>query len=231
MIDYDKILKELKSAGDTEYKKFNESLIPGEKGSFGVRVPYLRKMAQGIAKGDWQDFLKVATTDTYEERLLQGYVIGYAKCNLETRLSYLEDFVPKINSWAVCDGVCAGLKAVKKDLPRFLEFLQPYMKSIQEFELRFALVCLMDYYINDEYIDMTLEFMAGTDFDAYYVKMAAAWGLSVCFVKYREKTMNYFTEEKIADSWINNKAIQKIRESYRVSDADKKLLLDFKRPS
>lgn len=229
MIDYDKILEELKSAGDAEYKKFNESLIPGEHGSFGVRTPYLRETAKKIAKDDWQEFLKVATTDTYEERLLQGYVIGYAKCDIETRLKYLETFVPKINSWAVCDGVCAGLKAVKKDLPRFLEFLQPYMRSREEFELRFALVCLMDYYITDEYIDMTLKFLAGIKHDAYYVKMAAAWGLSVCFVKYREKTLEYFTHGKICDDWINNKAIQKIRESFRAADEDKKLLLNFKR--
>ena len=229
MIDYDKILEELKSAGDAKYKKFNESLIPGESGSFGVRVPYLRKMAKDISKADWQSFLKVAKTDTYEERLLQGYVIGYAKCDLETRLSYLKEFVPKINSWAVCDGVCAGLKAVKKDLLRFLDFLQPYMKSREEFELRFALVCLMDYYITDEYIDMVLKFMAKVKHDAYYVKMAAAWGLSVCFVKYRDKTLEYFTEGKISDDWINNKAIHKIRESYRATDEDKKLLLNFKR--
>ncbi len=229
MIDYTKIIEELKSAGEPEYKKFNESLIPGEKGSYGVRVSYLRKMAREIARDDWQKFLEVAGVDTYEERLLQGYVIGYAKCDLETRLTYLKEFVPKINSWAVCDGVCAGLKAVKSDLPQFLEFLKPYMKSREEYRLRFALVCLMDYYITDEYIDMVLEFMAGTDLDAYYVKMAAAWGLSVCFVKYREKTLEYFTGGKIKDAWVNNKAIQKIRESYRVSSDDKNLLLDFKR--
>ena len=229
MIDYGKILQELKMNGDPEYKKFNESLIPGESGSYGVRIPYLRKMAKAISKDDWQNFLKIAKADTYEERLLQGYVIGYAKCDLETRLDYLREFVPKINSWAVCDGVCAGLKEVKKDLPLFLEFLQPYMKSSQEFELRFALVCLMDYYITDEYIDMALDFMARVEHDAYYVKMAAAWGISVCFVKYREKTLGYFINGKISDTWINNKAIQKIRESFRVSSDDKNLLLNFKR--
>ena len=79
MIDYGKILQELKANGDPEYKKFNESLIPGESGSYGVRVPYLRKMAKAISKDDWQNFLKIAKSDTYEERLLQGYVIGYAK--------------------------------------------------------------------------------------------------------------------------------------------------------
>ncbi len=229
MIDYNQIINELKETGEPEYKKFNESLIPGEITSYGVRVPYLRKMAQQIARDDWQAFLKAAKEDSHEERMLQGMVIGYAKCPFEEKLQYIKDFVPKINNWAVCDTVCAGLKDIKKNLAGFLEFLRPYMESKKEYELRFALVCLMDYYITDEYIDMTLEFMANIEHEAYYVRMAAAWGLSVCFVKYRDKTIEYFISGKIQDSWVNNKAIQKIRESFRVGKDDKNLLLNFKR--
>ncbi len=229
MIDYDKILKTLKEKGEPSYKKFNESLIPGEINSYGVRSPYLREMAKEISKDDWREFLKVVRNDSHEERMIHGMVIGCAKCDFQEKLGYIKAFVPEINNWAVCDSFCAGLKDVKKHLPRFLEFLAPYMNSSEEFKLRFAIVSLMDFYINDEYIDMVLEFMARVNHEGYYVKMAAAWGLSVCFVKFREKTLEYFENGKISDPWINNKAIQKIRESYRVEKNDKKLLLNFKR--
>lgn len=229
MIDYNSIIQELKDNSDEDYKSFNEGLIPGGIVSYGVRVPYLRKMAQRIARDTWLSYLKMARDDSQEEKMLQGLVIGYAKCLFEEKLEYIRDFIPKIDNWAICDTVCSGLKDIKKNLPRFLEFLQPYMASDDEYRLRFAIVCLMDYYITDEYIDMTLDFMAGIQHEAYYVRMAAAWGLSVCFVKYRDRTIEYFTENKIRDSWINNKAIQKIRESYRAAAEDKKLLLNFKR--
>lgn len=58
--------------------------------------------------------------------------------------------------------------------------------------MRFAACMLMDYFINDEYIDSTLEKLSSITHDGYYVKMGVAWALSVCFVKYRDKTLELF---------------------------------------
>ncbi len=227
-MEYQKLLNELKSAKNEEYRIFNESLIPGIQKSYGVRIPQLRQMAKALAP-QWKDFLANARDDSHEEVLLQGLVIGYARCPLEIRLRYLEKFIPKINNWAVCDTVCSTLKAVRKDLPCYYTFLQPYLHTAQEFPLRFAVVSLMDYYIIDEYIEWVLEYLASLEHPAYYVQMAVAWALSVCFIKYRALTLPYFQRNLIANDWVNNKAIQKIRESYRVTAEDKKLLLKWKR--
>ncbi len=227
-MDYQKVLDELKQASDEKYRVFNEGLIPGVRKTYGVRCPVLRTMAKKLAR-DWQDFLACAQDTSHEEIILQGLVIGYARIPTEERLKLLTDFVPKIDNWAVCDTVCSTLKFISKDLSGFLLFLEPYMQSADEFERRFAIICLMDYYITDEYINSVLKYLAAVDHPAYYVQMAAAWALSVCFVKYRELTLPYFRDGLIKNSWVNNKAIQKCRESYRVTAEDKKLLIGFKR--
>ena len=63
-----------------------------------------------------------------------------------------------------------------------------YLSSEKEYELRFAIVCLLDFFINDTYIDEVLELLADIQHDAYYVKMADAWALSICYIKFPQKT-------------------------------------------
>ena len=79
-----------------------------------------------------------------------------------------------------------------------------------------------------QYIDSTLKELNNVRHDGYYVKMAVAWALSLCFVKQRAKTLVLFQNNEL-DAFTYNKALQKCRESFRVSDADKALLQNMKR--
>lgn len=223
------ILEKLDSLRDEKYRKFNESLIPGAEGtSYGVRLPQLRAIAKEIVNGDWAQFLDEATgSDIYEVIMLRGLVIATVPCDYNARLQMLADFVPAINNWAVCDCVTSSIKSAKKHLPETFEFLKPYLYSQEEFHLRFGVVMLMDYFITEEYIDQVLDIYRNIHHDAYYVNMAIAWALSVCFVKFREKTLPLF-QSKTLSPWVQNKAIQKCRESRRVLAEDKSLLLQYK---
>ena len=73
-----------------------------------------------------------------------------------------------------------------------------------------------------------VEALDETEYDSYYVKMGAAWLLCECFIKFRDVTLNYLGTTKI-DIWTFNKGIQKMIESYRVSQSDKILLKELKR--
>lgn len=150
------------------------------------------------------------------------------RCPLPQRLALVEGFVPKIDNWAVCDVFCGDLKAIKKDLPAGRAFLERYVCSDKEFELRFLAVMLMQYYTGDAYIDDTLKLYQTIRHEGYYVKMAVAWGLSVCFIKQREKTLPLLQSGTL-DLLTHNKAIQKCCESRRVSPQDKDLLRGLKR--
>lgn len=97
--------------------------------------------------------------------------------------------MPSIRNWAVCDCVCASLKSAKKHLPETFAFLQPYLKSTDEFHLRFAVVMLMDHFITPEYINPVLDILSSIRHSGYYTNMAVAWAISVCFVKYRKETL------------------------------------------
>ena len=76
--------------------------------------------------------------------------------------------------------------------------------------------------------DRVLEILGKVHHEGYYVKMAAAWAVSVCYVKFPEKT-EVFLRKNLLDDFTHNKAIQKIRESYRVSKEDKERLKELRR--
>lgn len=225
--DYARLLAALEENSDETYRKFNESLIPGTTGTYGVRVPVLRALVKDIRRGDWRGYLSLARDTTHEERMLRGLVIAGAKCDLAEKLSYLRDFLPKIDNWAVCDIVSGECKWKERELDAVWTFLSPCLRSENAYEVRFALVQLMQYFWRDDWIDRALCAYRSVQHEDYYVRMALAWGLSVFFVKQREKTLPLL-EKQVFPLWVHNKAIQKCRESFRVSDADKAYLNTLK---
>lgn len=215
---------------DEKFKDFTSTLIPGSRPILGVRVPILRKIAKEIAKGDWQMYLKDASEDTYEEVAVKGFVIGYVKEELSVLLPYIAEHIEKINDWSLCDGFCSNLKIVEKHREEFLEFLMLYVNINDEFKQRLVAVILMDYYLTDEYIDISLKVLDSLKNEKYYCKMAVAWAIATAWVKQREKTFVYMQNgNNTLDDWTYNKAIQKMLESYRVSVEDKRMLRGMKR--
>lgn len=220
---------------DEKYREFHSGLLPGTDTILGVRLPELRKLAKEIAKEDFEGYLfevrelKPETSGvSYEECMLEGLVIGYGKMPLEKKLAYLDVFVPKIGNWAVCDCCCSTYKFMEKYPEESWEYIQTYIKSEKEFEIRFALVCMLDYFIKEDYLDRILACCNEIHHEGYYVKMAAAWLLSVCYVKFPERTEQFLQNNEL-DDFTQNKSIQKIRESYRVAKADKERLNSLKR--
>lgn len=213
---------------DDKFKTFHSRLCPNTDNIIGVRLPLLRQLAKEIAKGDWRNFLSNSKEEYYEEILINGLVIAYAKCDVEERLNYIESFVPKIDNWAICDSFCNTLKFVNKNKEIMWEFIQPYLKSYNEFEIRFAVVIILNYYITEDYIDLVLKTLDNIKHDGYYVKMAIAWAISMCFVKFEEKTMAYLKDNSL-DDFTYNKSLQKICESLRVDKNTKELIKSMKR--
>ena len=229
MVTTENIREELQALADTKYREFHASLIPGANNILGVRIPQLRAMAKELAKKEgWRRFVETADTTYYEETMLQGMIIGLAKMELEERLKYITMFVPRIENWAVCDIFSGELKtAVKKGKETVWQFIQPYLKSPKEFEIRFGIVMLF-HFVDEEHIDSLLAYADSFDREAYYARMAMAWMISICFVKFPEKTMEYLKRSKL-DNWTYNKALQKTIESLRVDKDTKDILRDMKK--
>jgi len=224
---------ELEKYSEEKYKKFTSALIPGIDNILGVRLPYLRRIAKEIAKGDWRYFLANSNEKYMEDTMLLGLVLAYLNEDFNSMLELTSNFVPKIDNWAVCDTFCNGLKFVKKDRKKAFDFLLPYLKSKGEYPLRFGVVMLLSHFIDTnsdgpEFIDKILEILFNLKTEYYYARMAVAWAISICYIKYPEKTYKYLIKNNL-DDFIHNKSISKIIESYRVSANEKEKLRKLRR--
>ena len=213
-------------------KKFTESLNPGVEHILGIRVPDLRKLAARIAKDDWEAYLDTADTYYMEERMLQGMVLGCIRpdADVEVYLHRVTQFVWNINSWSVCDTFKfgGGKKFIEANKDRLWEYLKTWMHAEGEYEIRFGVVMAMQHFIDEEHLDELFSLYDGIRHEGYYVRMAVAWALSVCFVKSPERTLAYLKQNSL-DKFTYNKALQKITESYRVDAATKEVIRAMKR--
>jgi len=236
-----KVLERIREKAETDYKKFNCGLIPGVDPAkvIGARVPEVRKVAKWLAGNDFTGYIdevkQISPEELFfEEKMIWGMVIGYARISDDEKFRLIGEFVPVIDNWAVCDSVDSTYKFLRKDPEKGWIFIEKYLRSAREFEKRFGVVMLLTHYVNNdeinaEYMDRILaEMVRLGSGQPYYVMMAVAWNLSVCYIKAAEKTEEIFRGGRLDDE-TQNKAIQKIRESFRVSAESKERLSGLKR--
>lgn len=220
---------ELKALADADYKAFHERLCKTARAEIlGVRTPDSKRIAKEIGKGDADAFLRVCGERYYEEILIKGYVLAGQKKPLSEKRADIDAFVSQIDNWAVCDGFCAALKPKKSEYPYLYEMCCAYLQTAGEYTRRTGIVLMMSYLLQDEYIDRVIAKLQTVSCDCYYVLMAVAWCVSMCFIKYPGKTLSLLTSHGL-DRETHNKAIQKCVESYRVTERDKAYLRALKR--
>lgn len=221
----------LNENADEKYRDFHSSLVPNtdKKEFLGVRMPVLRKIGKDISKGNPKSFLEISSKNIYEIKMLRGIVTGLIKPKDFKEFTLLcDNFTEEINNWALCDSFCSGLKQTKKYKDEFFEYLEKYLNSNNEWKIRFALVIMLNYYLDDEYIDTVLTRCDAVENKAYYVSMAQAWLVATALAKCREKTLDYLHNNSLDDVTFN-KAIQKSIESYRIDDETKLYIRTLKR--
>lgn len=222
------IRKKLVELSEETYRRFQQSIIPNQENILGVRLPTLRKLAKEISKNNWEDFLINGKEEFFEEIMLKGMVIGQAKIPPEERLRWIQWFVPKIDNWSVCDSFCAGLKFAKKHQDEVWNWLLPYFQSKKEFEIRFAIVMLLNYFIEKKYLQNIFQLLDDIKHDGYYAKMAVAWAISSAYGRFPNETLKFLQSNSL-DDFTYNKALQKIMESRLVSKEEKEAIRKMKR--
>ena len=227
-MNYQDFLNELYSLQDLKYKEFHSKLIMSDK-LIGVRTPELKRIAKTIARSNYKDFFNNNKHELYEENLVHGLILGYLKLEFNELKQYVNEFIPYIDNWAVCDMTVANLKVYKKNKTKDIVFdeIKKYINDNNPWINRFGYILLLEYFIEEKYIDEIFKLCENYK-DHYYVKMGIAWLISMCYIKFKGRTLTFLKKHKL-DTWTHNKSIQKIIESNRVTMEDKNMLRGLKR--
>lgn len=223
-----KILEEIILNKDSGYKDFQAKLVPTVDNILGLRGPKAKEIAKRYANtSTGNEFLITLPHTYYDENLVHGYMLGFLKLDNEALQNHVESFLPYVDNWAVCDSTVCGLKRYFKNTDTVSNFIFGCLKGDKTYTVRFGVVSLLTYYVNEKYIDRIFEETLKIKSDEYYVKMAVAWLYSVCLVKQYEKTLPII-ENKLLDKWTHNKSIQKAIESFRITKEQKEYLKTLK---
>lgn len=224
----EEITKGLFALQDEEYRAFHSKLMPqiSPERIIGVRTPKLRAYAREVAKMSCaKEFLEELPHFYYEENNLHGALLSLFYKDVEEYLFQVEKFLPYIDNWATCDMMAP--KVFKKNLPLVYEKVKGWLKSGQTYTVRFGIVTLLGYFLDDAFLPEMLSLVAGVESEEYYVKMAVAWYFSIALVKQYDTAIDYFTNP-VLEPWTHNKALQKATESLRIDRQTKEYLKSLK---
>ena len=212
---------------DEKYRDFHAKLIPNVDKSaiIGVRTPVLRKFANEFAKSpDSAKFLNILPHKYYDENNLHGFLLEKIK-DYDEIISRLDRFLPYVDNWATCDLISPKVFAKNKERLKTDAFR--WMNSSDTYTVRFGIGCLMRHFLDDGFRPSYAKAVADLRSDEYYINMMRAWYFATALAKQYDAVL-YVFEQKLLDKWTNNKAIQKARESNRLSAEQKAALIQFK---
>lgn len=222
------ILEELKQLAEEDYKTFNRKVVPTKQQVLGVRLPALRKIAKRIAREDPTGFIAQDKHDVYEMIMLEGMVLSYMNKSFLELLPLAEKFLKKVDNWAQIDSTVCDFKNIGKEKESVLPVVKKWLTSEDEFTVRAGLVILLAHFVEEPRLELVFTLSQQVTHKGYYVHMANAWLISVCMAKFPEQTILFFKSNTL-DNKTHNKAIQKSRESFRVSKEHKALINTLKR--
>lgn len=225
---YNEFINYLYSIQDIKYKEFHSNLVPNINEFIGIKIPILKKIAKEIAKGNYNEFISLNKHKLYEEKMIHGFIISNLKLSFENTIEYINDYIPYIDNWAICDSFCASLHIIKKYKIEFYKYINKKIKDNNTWTKRFCFVILLNYYLEEEYLDNIFKLCNKYNNDEYYVKMAISWLISIAYIKHKDITIKYLKNNKL-DNFTHNKAIQKIIESTRIDKLEKEKLKLLKR--
>lgn len=227
-----RIRRELEALADPAYRNFQTKLVPTVDPArvLGVRTPALRAYARQLARerhADARAFLAALPHGTYDENNLHGELIGLITKTPAEAFELLDAFLPHVDNWATCDLI--RVPAFKRDLPAVLERIRSWITAEPEYMVRFGVVQLMTLFLDSAFEPEHLALVAAIDRPEYYINMARAWYFSFALIKQPAATLSLFERRPcVLDAWTHNKALQKARESRRVTPEQKAHLQSLK---
>ena len=217
----------LASMRDETYAAFQRKLLPTvpPDAVIGVRTPQLKALAkQMLTNSAAEGFLSELPHAYFDENQLHAFILSEMK-DFDVCITAVEAFLPYIDNWATCDQLSP--KAFKKSPERLLPFIDVWLASDKTYTVRFGIGMLMQHFLDERFSPEYPEKVAAVSSDEYYINMMIAWYFATALAKQYESVLP-FIEKRVLPAWTHNKAIQKARESLRITPEQKEYLNSLK---
>lgn len=219
MINYQELLETFKRNSDKKFNDFSRTITNSGVPSFGCTVPFVRSLAKCF---EAQEVLSLPTHEYLEVDMLKGIAVSSCKLPFAEKTPFLTEFAYTIENWAVCD--VSDVKVPTAERARYFDYFCGLVKSDKVFVCRYGTVNLLANYLDSEHIGKVFAALGTIAlYGEYYVDMAVAWLIATAMAKCREQTIAYMENEgkTVLNVFTYNRALQKMRDSRRISQEDK----------
>lgn len=224
-----KIEKILFGHQDEKYGDFIAKLVPTlpRERFIGIRSPEFKKIIkelQELPQEEVHNFMKSLPHKWHEENALHIALISQCK-DFDECVSMLEAFIPYIDNWAISDSLSP--KVFEKNPDKLIPYIKKWIDDPKPYSKRVAMLLLKKYYLKDNFKTEYLEWAAQIRSEEYYVNMMIAWLFADALVFQWDVAFGFIKEQRL-EKWTHNKAIQKARESFRITAQQKESLKRLK---
>lgn len=233
-LEYGEFCEFLAQFGSEKKADFDRKIIKTNLKLFGIKTSDVKEIVKYFKDKSKEKLSSFPKNEYYEITLIQGAVIA-ADRNLSSEEMFraLKEWIPYIDNWAHCDLVMSKsyFGKVPKDI--LFPFAQDLIHGEKEFEIRCGVVLLMGCFLTEEYISRVfLELSKLRYGEFYYVDMAVAWLVATSLINFKNEALSFLNNCEKLNYFTYAKSLQKARESYRISEADKaeyKKLIELKK--
>lgn len=223
-IEFDKYLRTLSKG--KEKGEWEQRIINTKMECIAVPSPEVKRITNAIAKGNYLSFLNLWLWNNFTETSINGGLICKIK-DFSLFKQYLDKYGSCCDNWATCD--CLKLPIKENNKKDFFKLSKEYIKSPKPFVRRLGITILFKLVDDDRYIGEIFNVLNSFENEEeYYVNMVNAWLFAECFTKQREKTLEFLKTHKL-NKFTINKGISKCRDSFRISQEDKDMLVSFRK--
>lgn len=224
-----KLFNELTVLADKNYASFQAKLIPtlSPDSMLGVRVPLLRKFAKTLDEQTKVNFLNDLPHETYDENMLHSILLSEMNQEKEC-LQRIEQFLPFIDNWAVCDTLTPRILFKQKNLLK--DHIENWLQSSHPYTIRLAMKLFMQVFLDEDLTEEDRDKFLVHSCKDYYVQMMQAWFYATALTKQWDRVIPVIEHHRLED-WVHQKTIQKCCDSFQLSIEQKNYLKTFRRPA
>lgn len=217
---YSELLQIFQRNSSKKYNEFNRAIVNSGVPSIGCTVPFLRSCAKRY-KHCFAEISALPIHACYEVDMLKGMALVLVELPFAQKLPLISEFVGTLENWAVCDS--NTIKPNASESASYFDFFCELACDTRTFVCRYGLVNLLSSYCDEVHIDRIFALLGKVSYGSYYVDMAVAWLVSEAMAKCRSQTVVFLENDarRLLNVFSYNAALQKIRDSLRVSRDDK----------
>lgn len=226
---YEEVLKKLQSVSYPQGKERARVICATKCKMISVKSNDFLPIVKLLAPQKEEVIFDFPDNDYYEIDILKAYMVTRLKCSIDDRIRYLKRLAPHIENWAVCDSLGKRFKLKETDEDKMWQLAEELIAEKKCFQQRLGLDIIMSELLLEKYLGRIFAVLNNLQYGEYYMDMCAAWLLAEAYAKYNEQTVEFFANPNNLSKFVHNKALQKARESFRVTSEQKEMANRLKR--